>query len=273
MRSAQHGAPVGHRSMRSAMTASFPRAPGQGPPDATARAGPGGPSCPWSSSAARKGTPRRDICAPVTARAFPRSGPAAYAGYALGAIAHNRLSLLYAAVFSAALYGFVLLFASFPTEELHTLFPATTPRRGPAALMLASGVVLLAVWGVPLLTAALTGAAPPGLGPYTTEFTMVLDLAVIAPAAFLAGTLILRRRPLGYLVALSLLVLEISLAPLIIAQTAAQLLAGVRFTIPEVLGPMGGFMLLAGASAVVLVSLLRATDRADGRPAHHIPER
>lgn len=196
-----------------------------------------------------------------------------YAGYALGAVAHNRLSLLYAAVFSAALYAFVLLFASFPAEELHTLFPAATPRRGPAALMLASGVVLLAVWGVPLLTAALTGAAPPGLGPYTTEFTMVLDLAVIAPAAFLAGTLILRRRPLGYLVALSLLVLEVLLAPLIIAQTAAQLLAGVRFTAPEVLGPMGGFVLLAGASAAVLVSLLRATDRADGRSAGRDPER
>lgn len=163
-----------------------------------------------------------------------------YAGNALGAVAQNRLSLLYAAEFSAALYAFVLVSASFPAEEPHTLFPASTPRRGPAALMLASGVVLLAVWGVPLLTAALTGPAPPGPGPCTTEFTMVLDLAVIAPAAFLAGTLFLRRPPMGYLLAPSLLPLEILLAPLIIARTAAQLLARVRFTVRRSSGRWAG---------------------------------
>ncbi|MFF0990851.1 hypothetical protein [Kocuria nitroreducens] len=181
-----------------------------------------------------------------------------YAGYALGAVAHNRLSLLHAVVFSAALWAVVLMFAAFPETQRSALFPAGTPRLGPAVLMLASGAVLLGVWGTPLLSAALTGTAPPGLGPYSTEFTMVLDLAVVAPAAFVAGVLILRRRPFGYLLALSLLVLEVLLAPLIAAQTAAQLLAGVRFTIPEIIGPMGGFVVLAGASAVVLVAVLRA---------------
>lgn len=189
-----------------------------------------------------------------------------YAGYALGAVAHNRLSLLHAVVFSAALWAVVLMFAAFPAAEHGALFPAGTPRLGPAVLMLASGTVLLVVWGAPLLTAALTGSAPPGLGPYSTEFTMVLDLAVIAPAAFVAGVLILRRRPFGYLLALSLLVLEVLLAPLIVAQTVAQLLAGVRFTVPEVIGPMGGFVVLAGASATVLVAVLRAVDDGAGRP-------
>lgn len=200
-----------------------------------------------------------------------------YAGYALGAVAHNRLSLLHAVVFSAALWAVVLMVAAFPAAERGLLFPAGTPRLGPAVLMLASGAVLLAVWGTPLLSAALTGAAPPGLGPYSTEFTMVLDLAVVAPAAVAAGVLILRRRPSGYLLALSLLVLEVLLAPLIVAQTVAQLLAGVRFTGPEVVGPMGGFVVLAGVSAVVLVAVLRAvpagtdrtgTDGAAARAGH-----
>ncbi|MFE7631404.1 hypothetical protein [Kocuria sp. NPDC057446] len=189
-----------------------------------------------------------------------------YGGYALGAVAHNRLSLLHAVVFSAALWAVVLMFAAFPAAGRDALFPAGTPRLGPATLMLASAAVLLVVWGVPLLSSALTGVPPPGLGPYSTEFTMVLDLAVVAPAACVAGVLILRRRPFGYLLALSLLVLEVLLAPLVIAQTTAQLLAGVRFTVPEVLGPMGGFVVLAIAAGAVLVSVLRAVDAADGRP-------
>jgi hypothetical protein len=61
-------------------------------------------------------------------------------------------------------------------------------------------------------------------------------------------------------------VLEVLLAPLIAAQTAAQLLAGVRFTIPEIIGPMGGFVVLAGASAVVLVAVLRAVGDVEDVP-------
>lgn len=56
---------------------------------------------------------------------------------------------------------------------------------------------------------------------------------------------------------MSLLVLEILLAPLIIAQTILQLRAGMIFTLPEILGPMIGFVVLAAAAAAVLAVVLR----------------
>ncbi|MEX5298333.1 hypothetical protein RCG67_06100 [Kocuria sp. CPCC 205292] len=193
-----------------------------------------------------------------------------HAGYALGAIAYNELFLLYVVLFSAALYAFVLVFAAFFRQDPARLFSPGTPRRGPAVLMFASTVVLLVVWGVPLVSAALMGATPEGLGPYSTEFTEALDLAVITPATAWAGVLILRRDPRGYLIAVSLLVLEVLLAPLIIAQTVMQLRAGVTFTLPEIIGPMIGFVLLAVAAAAVLWVILRsvsaAATRAGGAP-------
>lgn len=200
-----------------------------------------------------------------------------YAGYALGAIAYNELFLLYVVLFSAALYAFVLVFAAFFRQDPARLFPPGTPRRGPAALMFASAVVLLVVWGPPSVAAALTGTAPEGLGPYSTEFTEALDLAVITPATVWAGVLILRRDPRGYLIAVSLLVLEILLAPLIIAQTVLQLRAGVAFTLPEIIGPMAGFVVLAVAAAAVLAAILRPVpERADTNPTAlggGVPER
>lgn len=188
-----------------------------------------------------------------------------YAGCALGAVAYNELFLLYVVLFSAALYAFVLVFAAFFRQDPARLFPPGTPRRGPAALMFASAVVLVVAWGAALVAAALTGVAPEGLGPYSTEFTEALDLAVITPATVWAGVLILRRDPRGYLIAVSLLVLEILLAPLIIAQTVLQLRAGVTFTGPEILGPVLGFVVLAVASAAVLGVILRSVPAAAPR--------
>ena len=52
--------------------------------------------------------------------------------------------------------------------------------------------------------AIMTGQAPENLGPYTTMFTHGFDSAVITPAAALAGVCLLKRKPLGYLLAFTL---------------------------------------------------------------------
>lgn len=90
---------------------------------------------------------------------------------------------------------------------------------------------------------------------------------MISPATVWAGALILRRDQQGYLIAVSLLVLEILLAPLIIAQTVLQLRAGVTFTLPETLGPRPGFVVLAVAAIAVLVTVLRSVPAAAPRAA------
>ncbi len=89
--------------------------------------------------------------------------------------------------------------------------------------------------------------------------TNVLDLGIIAPATFIAGVLILRSKPLGYLVGCSLLVLEIMLLPMIVAQMVSQLMAGITFTPAQIIGPMVGFSALGLSAFWVMVILLRKT--------------
>jgi hypothetical protein len=69
--------------------------------------------------------------------------------------------------------------------------------------------------------------------------------------------LILRRKPLGYVMAFSMLVLEIMLAPMIAAQTISQLRAGISFTPGEIIGPITGFAVLGVSALWVYVALLR----------------
>jgi hypothetical protein len=179
-----------------------------------------------------------------------------YGSYGLG-IAYNRLFLVYIVLFSASLWAFALSFRSIDAQLFSEQVSPHLPRRGLTIFMVASGLVTLVVWLVPLLDALVWNVPPPLLGPYTTKITDVLDLGIITPATFVAGGLILCRNPLGYLMALSILVLEIMLAPMIAAQTVSQLMAGVSFTTVEIVGPMAGFIVLALVAIWMLVALLR----------------
>lgn len=75
--------------------------------------------------------------------------------------------------------------------------------------------------------------------------TYALDLAIITPACILAGFLVLRRPPLGYLMTFLLLGIIVLLAAAIGAQTVSQLVVGVRLTPGEILGPVIGFIILS----------------------------
>ena len=160
-----------------------------------------------------------------------------YASYALGPVAYNELFLLYVVLFSASLFALVLAFGSFDVRGLPTRFSARLPRRGPVIFMFVSALVTLGVWLFVPITALLQGEPPERLDTYSTLFTNALDLAVIVPTVFLAGVLMLRGDPLGYLIAFPLLVLEAFLAPMIAAQTVSQLRAGVTFPPGQIVGP------------------------------------
>lgn len=176
-----------------------------------------------------------------------------YASMALNA-AYNPLFLLYVVLFSASLYAFALHFTNFDLSPL----VVRLPRRGPAIFMFASGLITAVVWAGPLAGALFTGQPPDDLGSYSTFVTYALDLAIITPATFIAGFLILRREALGYLMALSMLVLEAMLAPMMAAQTIFQLQAGVEYTTGMIVGPLMGFGVLAVCAIWVLAAILRA---------------
>ena len=182
-----------------------------------------------------------------------------YASMALGA-AYNELFLVYVALFGASLFAFVLTVLSIDTEALGRRMDHAGPRRRLAALMLAGGIVTMGVWLAPLI-AAMANREPPGLlGHSSTMVTDALDLAVITPATLVTTLLLHRGRASGYLVAFPLLVLMTFLLPMIVSQTVFQLRAGVSFMPAEIIGPIGGFVLLAVLALGLVAAVLRAAE-------------
>jgi hypothetical protein len=180
-----------------------------------------------------------------------------YTSMALGA-AYNSLFLVYTAIFSFSFFVLVLLFRSIKLNALPPDQIERLPRRFPAFLLFASGLVTLFAWLSPIVSAIASGGTPDRLDTYTTLMTYALDLAIIAPATFVSGSMIQRRIAFGYVIAFALFGIIVMLAPGIAASTFSQIQLGVVFTPGEMVGPIAGFVTLGLLSAWVMIRILRA---------------
>jgi hypothetical protein len=180
-----------------------------------------------------------------------------YASMALGA-SYNMLFLLYITIFSASLFAFIQSFASVDLDLIAPWIPNQLPGRGLAIFMFVAGFITLFVWGAPLITALIKRSPPERMDIYTTMVTYAIDLAVITPATIICGVLVLKEKPLGYVIAAPLLTLIILLVPLITLSTVFQKFAGVSFTMGEMIGPVAGFVILGLIATWLLIVILRA---------------
>jgi hypothetical protein len=184
-----------------------------------------------------------------------------YASMALGS-AYNGLFLIYVVIFSLSLFVLIKVFRLAETawlerESIARLILARRTRRFPASLLFASGLVTAFVWLSPVVGSMASGQTPDRLDSYTTLMTYVLDLAVIVPAAFVAGCMILKRYPIGYLTAFAIFGIIVMLAPGTTASTISQAMSGVSLTAGEMAGPVAGFVVLGILSLWAMVSILR----------------
>ncbi len=176
------------------------------------------------------------------------TGVLAYFLYNYGSMAtsaaYDNLFLAYVAIFSASLFGLVLTLMSFDVQALPFHFSAGLPRRGISIFLVVSGGILALVWLVlSVVPALLQNRAPLEVASYTTFITGVVDIGIVAPALIVAGVLLLRRAPMGYLLATMMLVFTVTLGTDLLAAGIAQLLTGV-LTIGQFIGFTVPFIIL-----------------------------
>ncbi len=184
----------------------------------------------------------------------------------LGA-AYNALFLLYLVYFSASFYAFILAFASVDRPALAAHISPRMPNRGLAAFLCLAGLSPC-VWLIPVIAAVVQGQpAPAGLAHYTTDVTTVLDVSLITPACFLAGALLLRRAPLGYLLGSTLLVLLSLIGLIVVGQTGMQILDGVRLGAGEIAAFVAPFVSLSAIATGLNFRLIQHIAEPDAEHA------
>lgn len=168
--------------------------------------------------------------------------------------AYNELFLLYVVLFSLSLFAFILSFLAIDVATLSARVTTQFPRRTIAGVDLALGVLMALLWLGRIVPALLAGTPPFGLESYTTLVIQVMDLGLVVPAAILAGILVLRRVPFGYLLAAFVQVFGLTMGAAVTAMVIGQVLAGVPVSPVELVM----FPTLALVNVVLLVLLLRS---------------
>lgn len=180
--------------------------------------------------------------------------------------AFNQFFLVYTALFSASLFAFIRILTAIDVQVLGAHVSPQMPRRGLGIFLIITGLATFGLWLSDLVGPILNGTAPAGLGPYTTMFTHGFDSATITPAAVLAGAYLLRRQPLGYLIAIPILILCTVVGMMVISQTVVQTLAGIVFPIGVYIGMIGSWVVMGAFAIWFTAAFFRslAEPKADG---------
>ncbi len=172
--------------------------------------------------------------------------------------AFNRLFPVYVALFSVSFFAFISALTAIDSTGLAARLSPRLPRRGLAAFLIVAGAGVFSIWASELIGPVLDGRTPANLGADTTLFTHAFDIAIIAPVVILAGLAVLRREPLGYLLAAPLLVLCTLIGLVVIAQTVAQTLAGITFPVGVYIGMIGSWVVMGAFAIGLAIAFFRS---------------
>lgn len=165
-------------------------------------------------------------------------GLVAYSAYSYllyaGWVHFGPLFLVYVATFGLSTYALIAGLAVMDPVRVQRTFDASAPHRGVGVVLMVLGGLFAVLWLSEILPATLGGTVPQTLrdAGLATNPVWVLDLAIVLPAMILAGSMLRRDQPLGYLLAVPLLVFGIAMGAAIVAMFAALALAGEPVTAP-----------------------------------------
>jgi hypothetical protein len=178
-----------------------------------------------------------------------------YTSMAFGA-AYNELFLVYVALFSMSLFAFTLAILSIDSAGLPERFGDRLPRRWFAGFLFLGGGFLLLAWLGRIVPAQLASVIPYGLATNATLYIQVLDLGVIVPVMFLAGVLLLKREPVGYLLTSVAMIKFMTMGIALVAMIIGQALTGIPMATAEVV-IFSGFAVAGLARTTILLRDLR----------------
>lgn len=166
---------------------------------------------------------------------------------------YNSLFLVYVMLMSASLFAFILCITSFDMEALKNSFGPKLPIKFIGGFQLFIAFMLFMMWMGRIAPSLIAGSIPIGLEHYNTLVIQAMDLGIIIPVAALSGIMIIRRKPLGYLLSSVVIIKGLTMLTAITAMLVGMINAGVEVSIVEMLV----FPLFNLIAILCLVVLLR----------------
>ena len=171
----------------------------------------------------------------------------------------NALFLPYCAILGICFFALGGIGVSYARTDIHGWYLRTAPIRLAATMLLAVGISFALLWLAEIIPALLNGTVPPSVASAGTPTNpvYVLDLSVVLPAHLLTGISLLRRRPLGLMLAPILLGFDVLMALSIAGMMWVMKQRGLEAN-HAVAAAMLGIGLVSGLALVRLLRGLRS---------------
>lgn len=154
---------------------------------------------------------------------------------------YSILYLVYVFLLGSSFFAFSLLLMGFEIEKLPQAFGPRAPIKLAGGFLIFNTLAIALMWLGVVVPPLLDGSIyPAGLQHYTTLIVQGLDLGLLLPLSFVSGFLLLKKRPLGYLlvpvylVFLSFMMTALSAKIVAMGMTGVSIIPAV-FIIPTVL--------------------------------------
>lgn len=148
---------------------------------------------------------------------------------------YNPMFIVYVIVMSASFFAFILSMMSVDINKLSLAFNKKLPVKFLGGFQIFFATALSLLWMGKIMPTITNGTIPLGLDHYTTLVIQGLDLGFIVPIAFLSGVLLIKRKPLGYLVSSVIIMKGFTMGAALTAMIIGQYLAGVAMSIIEII--------------------------------------
>lgn len=117
-------------------------------------------------------------------------------------ITYNKFFLAYSALLGLSFFSLALAIADMDVKELPTKFAPGKGYRLPGVFLITLAATIGLLWLGTVVPPLLDGSIyPPSLEHYTTLIVQGVDLGFGLPLGVVAGVLLLKKRPFGYLIA------------------------------------------------------------------------
>jgi hypothetical protein len=156
-----------------------------------------------------------------------------YASYSFLSM-YNSMFLAYVLLMSASFFAFTLAMMSFDIPKLPQHFNEKLPVKFIGGFFLLISFVFAMMWLGKIVPSFINHTAPAGLEQYTTLVIQALDLGFVIPVSILAGILLIKRIPFGFLLAAVITLKDVTLLTAISAMLFLQMRAGVEISMAVV---------------------------------------
>ena len=173
-------------------------------------------------------------------------------------VAYNPFFLIYVALFSASLAGLILSLLSVDVGRLANHISARFGRRTIASIVLVISGMFFLLWLGRIVPSIVTGAPPSGLESYTTLSVQAADLGLVIPLSVVTGILLLRRQPIGYLLAFPVVLFTATMGLGLVGMVTAMAALGTPVGLADV-APAVATAVLGLAMSVHLVRNVKPT--------------